>query len=159
MEDHATHLRSAVELAYRNVRESGGRPFGAVLTRDGVVIATGVNTMLVSGDPTAHAELEALRAAGQAGHLQAAGKYVMYASGHPCPMCLSAMLMLKVDAVYYAYSEEEGRAYGLSTAHVYAELRKPAEERSLPLVHHPVRLADADPYDAWRDLSQGQGTR
>lgn len=157
MEDHTVHLKSAIELAYHNVREAGGRPFGAVLTRDGAVIATGVNTMLATGDPTAHAELEALRAAGTAGQLQGPGRYVMYASGHPCPMCLSAMLMLKVDAVYYAYSEEEGRAYGLSTAHVYAELRKPAEERSLPMVHHPVRLPEADPYDAWRYL--GQGTR
>lgn len=154
MVEHTAHLETAIDLAYRNVRDSGGRPFGAVLTRDGVVVATGVNTMLSSGDPTAHAELEALRAAGRAGELSRPGKLVMYASGHPCPMCLAAMLMLKVDAVRYAYSEEEGRPYGLSTAHVYEELRRPLQELSLPLTHDPVRVAGADPYEAWRERAE-----
>lgn len=146
---HERHLEKAIALAHENVRQSGGRPFGAVLTRDGEEIATGVNTMLATGDPTAHAELEALRAAAGRGALGGRGEYVMYASGHPCPMCLGAMLLLGVSAVYYAYSNEEGRPFGLSTAHVYAELAKPAAERAMRFTHLPVRVEGIDPYEAW----------
>ncbi|MCO5175200.1 MAG: deaminase [Trueperaceae bacterium] len=146
---HEQHLRKAVALAHENVLQSDGRPFGAVLTRDGEEVATGVNTMLATGDPTAHAELEALRAAAGRGALGGQGEYVMYASGHPCPMCLGAMLMLGVGAVYYAYSNEEGRPFGLSTEHVYAELAKPATERAMRFTHLPVRLEGVDPYAAW----------
>ncbi len=153
MDQKAAYLEQAIRLAHDNVKLSGGRPFGAVLTRDGKVVATGVNTFLATGDPTAHAELEALRAAGRGGAFSEAGEFVMYASGNPCPMCHAAMTLLGIDAVYYAYSNDEGKEYGLSTANVEEELTKPVDARRMKFVHEPVRVEGVDPYEAWRELA------
>lgn len=148
-------LTQAVELANQNVIHRGGRPFGAVLTRNGEVLSTGVNMSIATGDITAHAELEALRAAGQNGALKTLDDLVMYASGQPCPMCLAAMHLAGVKAAYYAYSNEDSAPYGLSSGSVYEELKKPLTEQSLRFVHEPVRVSGIDPYAAWRDLQQG----
>jgi guanine deaminase len=122
-----------------------------VLARDGTVVATGVNQMGTTGDPTAHAELQAIRAAAQAlGALRLDGCTV-YASGHPCPMCLAAMTMTGVTAVYYAHSNDEGALYGLSTAGVYAELAKPLADQAMTIRHLPVRVDGLDLYGLWRD--------
>ena len=108
-------LCEAIELARANMDE-GGRPFGAVVVRDVAVVATGVNEIVATNDPTAHAELVALRAASRAlGSPNLAG-CVVYASGHPCPMCMAAMRLSGVSEVYYAYSNDDGAPYGLSTA-------------------------------------------
>ncbi|HWT37691.1 MAG TPA: nucleoside deaminase [Paraburkholderia sp.] len=143
------YLAEAIELAYANV-ESGGRPFGAVIVKNGEVIATGVNEILRTNDPTSHAELNAIRAASQKlGSPNLAGCTV-YASGHPCPMCLAAMRMAGVGEVVYAYSNEDGAPYGLSTAAVYADLAKPFAEQSMKIRHEPVRLESrADLFASW----------
>ena len=75
----------------------------------------------------------------------------VYASGHPCPMCFAAMALAGVEAVFYARSNEDGEPYGLSTASLYADLARPAAERSLQMHHVRVRLEDRDdPYEMWR---------
>lgn len=146
-------LRDAIALARANA-ERGGRPFGAVVVKDGVVVATGVNEILASGDPTAHAELSALRAASRAlGSPDLSGCKV-FASGHPCPMCMAAMRLSGVAAVAYAYSNEDGAPYGLSTAAVYADLAKPFAEQSMAIRHVPA-AARADP-DLYADWQRGQ---
>lgn len=155
--ERARFLQQAIQLAYQNVNLSGGRPFGAVLTRAGKVVATGVNGFLASGDPTAHAELEALRAAGTSGELAAPGQLVMYASGQPCPMCLAAMHLAGVKAAYYAYSNEDGAPHGLSSGALYEELRKPLSDQRLRFVHQPTRVAGLDLYAAWDNLRAGTG--
>lgn len=97
--DHKQLLREAVYLAQEN-RKQGGRPFGAVLTIAGEVVATGVNNILQTHDVSAHAEMEALRAAYRSlGRPDLKGSKV-YASGHPCPMCLAAMVMARVDEFF-----------------------------------------------------------
>ena len=150
--DTERFLRHAIALALANVRERGGRPFGAVLVKDGHVLATGVNEVLATGDPTAHAELLAIRAACRAtGQVRLDGS-VIYASGHPCPMCLTAMYFTGIDRVFCAFSNESAQAYGLSTSHIYADLAKPGEQRALPVVVSPVSLDDTHPYEAWRAL-------
>jgi len=155
MKTHERFLVQAIELARRNVEEQGGRPFGAVLVKDGAVIATGVNEMGATGDPTAHAELQALRAASRAlGTLRLDGCTV-YASGHPCPMCLAAMTMIGVSAVYYAHSNEDAAPFGLSTESVYAELAKPLAGQAMAVRHLPVRLGGLDLYALWRDRQRG----
>lgn len=155
MTTHERFLAQAIELARRNVEERGGRPFGAVLVLDGAVIATGVNEMGAIGDPTAHAELQAIRSAAHAlGALRLDGCTV-YASGHPCPMCLAAMTMTGVRAVYYAHSNDDGTPYGLSTAGVYAELAKPLTDQAMTIRHLPVRLDGLDLYALWRDRQLG----
>ena len=143
-------LREALELAYHNA-DTGGRPFGAVVVKDGAVLATGVNEILLTNDPTAHAEMSALRAASQVlGSPQLQG-CVVYASGHPCPMCLAAMRMSGVSRVVYALSNEEAEPYGLSTSAVYEELAKPFSQQSMPIAHLPVRLDGQAPlYAQWK---------
>ena len=154
MNRHNDYLLQALELALANVESSGGRPFGAVLVRDGRVLATGVNEIHLCGDPTAHAEMQALRdACRQLGETRLDGA-TLYASGHPCPMCLSALYLAHVDAVYYALDQADGEPYGLSTHRLYAELARPNSERSLPLRHLPVR-AERDPYATWAALQRG----
>jgi guanine deaminase len=155
MGDTRRFLCEAIELARANL-ESGGRPFGAVIVKNGEVLARGVNEILSTNDPTAHAELVALRAASQAiGSPNLAGCAV-YASGHPCPMCMAAMRLAGVGEVYYAYSNDDGAPYGLSTAAIYADLAKPFSEQSMTIRHVPVRPESGpDLYDSWRRKQPG----
>ncbi len=73
----------------------------------------------------------------------------MYASGHPCPMCLAAMHLAGIERAYYAYDQRAAQPFGLSTAALYAELKKPLSEQSLPVVCEAVRVPGIDPYAAW----------
>jgi guanine deaminase len=143
-------LCQAIDLARSNV-EQGGRPFGAVVVRAGEVVATGINETVATHDPTAHAELLALRAASRKlGTPNLAGCKV-YASGHPCPMCLAAMRLAGIGEVAYAYSNEDGAPFGLSSAALYADLARPLAEQSMPIRHVPVRDGgQPDLYAAWK---------
>ncbi|WEK44029.1 MAG: nucleoside deaminase [Candidatus Sphingomonas colombiensis] len=143
-------LRAAIELARENVAR-GGRPFGALVVKDGAVIATGVNEILATNDPTAHAEMGAIRAASRALASPDLSGCAVYASGHPCPMCMAAMRMAGVEAVTFAYSNEDAAPFGLSTAAIYADLALPFAEQRMRIRH--VRVDDsARPaiYAAWR---------
>jgi guanine deaminase len=151
-------LCDAIDLARANVRE-GGRPFGAVLVRDGAVIATGVNETHTTQDPTAHAELQAIRAASRALGSPRLDGCVIFASGQPCPMCLSAMYLTGIREVTFAYSSEDGEPYGLSKADIYAELAKPLGEQSLKVTHLPIRPDEgSDLYELWRGRVSGSPT-
>jgi tRNA(Arg) A34 adenosine deaminase TadA len=159
MTAHETFLVQAIDLARRNVENHGGRPFGAVVVRDGAVVGTGVNEMGATGDPTAHAELQAIRAASRdLGTLRLDGCTV-YASGHPCPMCLAAMTMIGVEAVYYAHSNEDGAPFGLSTAGVYIELARPLADQAMTIRHLPVRVEGIDLYTLWQRRPSVAGPR
>ncbi|WP_449044272.1 nucleoside deaminase [Paracoccus versutus] len=151
MTDKARHyLEQAVMLAHRNA-QAGGRPFGAVVVRGDEVLATGVNETVATHDPTAHAELVALRAAAlRLGSPDLAGCAV-YASGQPCPMCLAAMRLAGVADVHYAYSNQDGTPYGLSTAALYEEMARPLEQQSIAIRYLPVRPQGAgDLYAGWK---------
>jgi guanine deaminase len=142
-------LCEAIDLARENLR-NGGRPFGAVVVKDGAVIATGVNEVTTAQDPTAHAELQAIRAASRAlGSLRLDG-CAIYASGQPCPMCLAAMHVTGVSEVTYAYSSEDAEPYGLSRADIYAEMAKPLAQQSIKATYLPVRPDGSDLYEMWR---------
>lgn len=144
------YLRLAIDLARRNVTEHGGRPFGAVLVKDGEVLATGVNEILATHDPSTHAEMQAIRAATTARRNPRLDGCTMYASGQPCPMCLSAMHMTGVKAAYFAYSNDDAEAFELSTARIYAEMAKPIAQQAIRIEHVPVRGDGEDPYEAWQ---------
>lgn len=131
-------MRQALALARANVAD-GGRPFGAVLVRDGEVIARAANGIHRDHDPTAHAELLAIRAASAALGSPRLDGVVVYASGHPCPMCLAAMHLCGIAEAWFAYSNEEGEPYGLSTAPLYAEMARP------PARHQRLRLRSLRP--------------
>jgi len=141
-------LREAIALADANI-DAGGRPFGAVVVRDGAVVATGVNAIHATNDPTAHAEMNAIRAAARAIGSPDLGDCAVYASGHPCPMCMAAMRMAGISSVAYAYSNEDGAPFGLSTAAIYAELALPFAEQSMTIGHMPPAGGGAALYERW----------
>jgi len=150
MSETERFLRQAIELAHTNL-EKGGRPFGAVVVKDGNVVATGVNEIHSTNDPTAHAELTAIRTASRKLGSPNLDGCAIYASGHPCPMCMAAMRLAGVSKVYYGYSNDDGAPYGLSTAAVYAELAKPFSEQSMKISYVPVRLESRpDLYAEWK---------
>ncbi|MGP4073526.1 nucleoside deaminase [Piscibacillus sp. B03] len=142
-------LRQAIELAQENVR-NGGRPFGAVLVKDGEVIATGVNETNATHDITAHAELLAVRRANEQLQTPFLEGTEMYASGQPCPMCMAAMHSAKVGKIYFAYSYEQGQSYGLSSTDVLDELKKPIGEQVIDIQHKTIDVEE-HPYELWAD--------
>ncbi|MGF6254059.1 nucleoside deaminase [Ensifer sp. ZNC0028] len=151
MTQEQTYLAEAVTLARRNV-EKGGRPFGAVVVKDGEIVGRGVNEMLSSGDPTSHAELNALREAAQNLRSPRLEGAAVYASGQPCPMCLAAMRMAGITEIAYANSNADAEPFGLSTAAIYAELAKPLAEQAMRFRHVPVDDAGTAPlYAAWQE--------
>ena len=142
-------IRAALALARANLA-AGGRPFGALVVRDGAVLARAANAIHLSGDPTAHAELLAIRAAAQALGVPRLDGCTVYASGQPCPMCLAAMHLCGVAAVHYAYSNDEAAPFGLSTAAVYAQMALPPAQQSLPV----RALRPADEQDLYREWAR-----
>ena len=138
-------LRRAVHLAHDN-RARGGRPFGAVIARGGEVIATGVNDIVHSHDPSTHAEMQALRAATRQRANPSLAGCTVYASGHPCPMCLCALVMNGISAVYYAFDNEDAAPFGFDSSAAYAALRLPLCPPPLPLVKLPSSIPAAALY-------------
>ncbi len=119
-------------------------------------MARAVNRIQADNDPTAHAELLALRAAGKALRSPRLEGCSVYASGQPCPMCLAAMRMSGIGEIAFAYSNEQAEPFGLSTAGIAAELsRPPAEQSWASIRHHPRHLADGSHlYEAWQARSR-----
>lgn len=149
MSSHEQFLREAIALARQNVAR-GDRPYGAVIVKDGRIVATGVNRVLETQDPTAHAELLAVRAAAQALQSPDLSGCTVYASGQPCPMCLAAMRMAGVSQVFFAHSNADAEPFGLSSAAVYADLARPFAEQSMRITHQPVASTDAPGlYETW----------
>jgi guanine deaminase len=124
-------MRQAIDLALENVRSEGGGPFGALVVQDGRLIATGVNMVTNSNDPTAHAEITAIRNACRAlGNFQLSGCEI-YSSCEPCPMCLGAIYWARPERFYFACSREDAAAYGFEDAFIYDELQRRPEERTI----------------------------
>jgi guanine deaminase len=155
MSDADRFMTQAIALARENVRR-GGRPFGAVLVMDGEVVAHGVNGLVETHDPTSHAELLAIRAAAIKRHSPNLKGATMYASGHPCPMCLAAMRLAGITDIYYAYSNEDGAPFGLTSAPLYEDLKKPFAEQQMSFAYRPVRPeGEEDIYELWRKMQEG----
>ena len=142
---HRDYLLQAVNLAKKNKSE-GGRPFGAVLVKDGKVLATGINGMTKNHDVSSHAELEAIRSATQRqGDINLSGSTI-YASGHPCPMCLAAILMTNIKSVYYAFDNADAEPYGLSSEETYKKLGIIKEKVPLPITRLDVGVTAGELY-------------
>jgi guanine deaminase len=125
-------LRRAIALATENVTSGAGGPFAAVIVRDGKIVGEGVNTVTATHDPTAHGEVNAIRAAARAlGTFTLAG-CELYTSCEPCPMCLAAAYWARLDAVYYGACAADAARAGFDDAFLYEEMRKDAAERRLP---------------------------
>lgn len=123
-------MRKAIELSIKNVAEGGG-PFGAVIAKDGEIIATGVNRVTAEHDPTAHAEVSAIRAASEKlGTFDLSGCEI-YTSCEPCPMCLGAIYWARLDRMYYGNDKHDAAAIGFDDDFIYKELELKPENRRL----------------------------
>jgi tRNA(Arg) A34 adenosine deaminase TadA len=129
---HPEFLRRAIALAVQNVDGGSGGPFAAVVVRDGKIVGEGVNTVTETNDPTAHGEVNAIRAACTALGVFSLAGCELYTSCEPCPMCLAACYWARIDAVYYGASAADAARAGFDDAYLYQEFRKDQPARTLP---------------------------
>ena len=127
-----TFMRRAITLATNNVTSGNGGPFGAVITREGVVIGEGTNQVTSSGDPTAHAEILAIRAACKNIGNHILDGCIIYTSCEPCPMCLSAIYWARIKFIYFGNRKSDAAAIGFDDAHIYQQIAMPEGQRSIP---------------------------
>lgn len=130
-ESQEAFMREAISLSIQNVTSGNGGPFGAVVVKDGVIIARGANEVTSSNDPTAHAEVVAIRNACAAiGSFQLTGCDI-YTSCEPCPMCLGAIYWARPERIYYGNSKEDAATINFDDQFIYEEIAKPINERKL----------------------------
>ena len=140
-------MRMAIALAQDNVARGGG-PFGAVVARDGEVVATGVNRVTADCDPTAHAEVHAIRAAAaRLGTFDLRG-CELFSSCEPCPMCLGAVYWARLDRLFYASTKADAAGAGFDDSFIYDEMPLRPDERSLPSVQM-LRDEAARVFEVW----------
>ena len=139
-------LRRAIALATQNVEQGKGGPFGAVVVRDGRIVGEGANSVTAVNDPTAHAEVIAIRAAAQALETFTLAGCELYSSCEPCPMCLAAAYWARLDAIYYGACAGDAARAGFDDAFLYEELRKQPAARKVPATQ---MLAD----EAWASFA------
>jgi tRNA(Arg) A34 adenosine deaminase TadA len=129
---HETYMRRAIALAAQNVRSATGGPFGAVIVKGGEIVAEGVNLVTRSNDPTAHAELVAIRRACASLQRFELRGCAMYASCEPCPMCLGAIYWARLDQLWFACTRADAAQAGFDDSLLYEEIPRPIEMRSIP---------------------------
>lgn len=129
----ASHMQRAIRLALRGVRRNDGGPFGAVIVRGEEIVGQGANQVLSKNDPTAHAEIVAIRTACRRTRTFKLDGCVLYTTCEPCPMCLAAIYWARIDHVYYACDRNDAARAGFDDAFFYAELEAPPAGRRLPL--------------------------
>ena len=135
LEPNPRFLRRAIALATENVVSGAGGPFGAVITRRGEIVGEGVNTVTATNDPTAHGEVNAIRAAARTMGSFTLEGCELYASCEPCPMCLAAIYWARCRAIYYGCTAADAAKAGFDDAFLYGEMKKPLDERTLPIVN------------------------
>lgn len=147
------YMRRAIELSREKMLEHQGGPFAAVIVLDGEIVGEGWNHVTGRNDPTAHAEISAIRdACERLGTFTLEGARI-YTSCEPCPMCLAAIYWARIDRIYYANTTQDAAAIGFDDAFLYAEMAKPADERSLPAeqLQLPEAIAVFAEWDAMPD--------
>jgi guanine deaminase len=130
-EPNSEIMRRVIALATENVVSGQGGPFAAAIVRDGKIVAEGANCVTATNDPTAHAEMSAIRAAAKALASFSLAGCEIYSSCEPCPMCLAAAYWARVDAVYYGASAADAARAGFDDAFLYAEMRRDSANRKL----------------------------
>ena len=134
---HGTFMDLAVNLASGHMHAGAGGPFGAIIVHQGIVIGHGWNQVTSGNDPTAHAEISAIRdACRQRSTFSLAGS-VIYTTCEPCPMCLAAIWWARIDTIYYASTQDDAAQIGFDDAALYREVSLPVHQRQLPLIQQP----------------------
>jgi guanine deaminase len=136
-------MRRAIELSFENIKSNQGGPFGAVVVRDGEIVGEGANQVLGTNDPSAHAEVVAIRAACRKLNTFQLSGCDIYSSCEPCPMCMGLIYWARPEHLYYANTAADAARIGFDDALIYRELARPPQQRSLNMkqIMHEEALA------------------
>ncbi len=146
---HERFLREAIRLSTDEMHPGAGGPFGAVIVKDGAIVGSGYNRVTSANDPTAHAEIVAIRGAcSRLGSFSLAGCEI-YTSCEPCPMCLAAIYWARLERLYFAATRRDAAEAGFDDAHIYDEISRPPAARSLP-ARQALRQEALAAFEAWR---------
>jgi guanine deaminase len=142
-------MKKAVEIARKNVETNNGGPFGAIVVKEGKIIGVGNNEVTALNDPTAHAEVQAIRMACKSINSFQLDDCEIYTSCEPCPMCLGAIYWTRPKAVYYACTKEDASNIGFDDHFIYEQLLLPAEKRSITM-KQIFPHNGYSPFNAWK---------
>ncbi|MBP7076628.1 MAG: nucleoside deaminase [Bacteroidales bacterium] len=143
-------MQFAIEMALKNLK-SGGGPFGAVIVKDDVIIASSGNSVTVDNDPTAHAEINAIRKAAKVLNSFDLSGCTIYSSCEPCPMCLGAIYWARIDTLFFSATRVDAENAGFSDAMIYNEIGMPIHKRTLQTEHLVTENAEL-PFEEWKNL-------
>lgn len=153
MNQEEKFMRLAIELSIENVKSGNGGPFGAVVVKDGEIIASGANEVTSSNDPTAHAEVVAIRkACDKLGTFQLDGCEI-YCSCEPCPMCLGAIYWARPSKIYYANTKADAAQINFDDDFIYKEIEQPVDQRKLETIQL-LREEAIVAFDLWSQSSK-----
>lgn len=152
-EQETAHMREAIRLSIQNVNSGKGGPFGAVVVKDGKIIARGANSVTATNDPTAHAEVVAIREACKTLNTFQLEGCEIYTSCEPCPMCLGAIYWARPDKLYYANTKQDAAAIDFDDQFIYEELEKPLGERKL-FTQQLLREEALEAFQKWSHSTQ-----
>ncbi len=142
-------MQEAIRLSFETMRNNTGGPFGAVIVKDGKIIARGFNKVVSTNDPTAHAEVVAIREACKVlNNFQLSG-CELYTSCEPCPMCMAAIYWARPDKVYYGNSKTDAAQIGFDDDFIYQEIALPYSERKIPI----LRIMENEALEAFKEWS------
>jgi len=146
--NHSQFIQQAVEIGSNNVTSNNGGPFGAVIVKNGEIIASSGNCVTINKDPTAHAEIMAIRQACTILNDFQLIDCILYSSCEPCPMCLGAIYWARVKKVYFACNRQDAAKAGFDDSFIYDEILLDVEQRHIPM--QQLELASADqPFIDW----------
>lgn len=146
--DERNYINKAIEIALENVGNNHGGPFGAIVVKNGKIIGIGRNQVTSQNDPTAHAEIQAIRAACEYLKDFQLQDCDIYTSCEPCPMCLGAIYWARPRAVYYAYTKDEAAKAGFDDHFIYEQISLPIEKRSIKMRQLCPQHVNS-PFTAW----------
>ena len=149
-------MREAIRLSTENVEQGKGGPFGAIVVKDGKIIARGANQVTATNDPTAHAEIVAIRNACSTLHTFQLDDCEIYTSCEPCPMCLGAIYWARFSKLFYANSKQDAADVSFDDKFIYEELAKPVEERTL-FTRQILREEALETFKKWAECESKTG--
>ncbi len=148
-------MAAAIEEARKGMLKGAGGPFGSVVVKDGKIIGRSSNKVFETNDPTAHAEIMAIRDAAQYLGSAELKSCIIYSLGEPCPMCMGAIYWSGIEKLYFANTREEAEAIGFRDTVIYKELSLPAHQRTIPGIHIPSDEAGRL-FSEWNDCTDKQ---
>jgi tRNA(Arg) A34 adenosine deaminase TadA len=149
--NHELFMMEALKLASKNMEKRNGGPFGALITKDGEIVASGSNDVIRTNDPTNHAEIVAIREACRKLETYHLDGCIMYASCEPCPMCLGAIYWSRIERLFFAATRDDAANIGYADDHIYREFSLDFDERSI-LTTQILHDKGKEVFNRWREL-------